>query len=329
MTQDTEEIFTRYKTYLKLERSFSANTLDAYQRDLEKLTLYAEQNHLDIRKLTYEDLQHFIAGLHDQKIQARSVARILSGVKSFYRFLLLDGYIESDPSELVEVPKIGLKLPDVLSVNEIDRILATIDVSTTEGQRNRAMLEVLYSCGLRVSELISLHISDIYPDEEFIRVEGKGSKQRLVPISQTALREIKNYVYLRGFMTPKKGAEDRYSSSSSNKPNWQVSIRKSVRTLSAIPLPHTFWKAEQTCAPSKRCWDTRILLRPKSIRISTGSSSAKRFWSIIRVIIGRSESSISIYSSGPPPLRLICWRNLPVLSNTNNFSSCMPWVERI
>lgn len=208
MTQDTEEIFTRYKTYLKLERSFSANTLDAYQRDLEKLTLYAEQNHLDIRKLTYEDLQHFIAGLHDQKIQARSVARILSGVKSFYRFLLLDGYIESDPSELVEVPKIGLKLPDVLSVNEIDRILATIDVSTTEGQRNRAMLEVLYSCGLRVSELISLHISDIYPDEEFIRVEGKGSKQRLVPISKTALREIKNYVYLRGFMTPKKGAED-------------------------------------------------------------------------------------------------------------------------
>lgn len=208
MARLTEDIFTRYKTYLKLEKSFSPNTIEAYQRDLKKLIAFIKEQGLDLKQLTYEDLQQFLAELHEQKIQPRSVARIISGIKSFYRFLLIDGYIENDPSELLEMPQIGLKLPDVLSVNEIDQILNTIDVSTTEGQRNRAMLEVLYSCGLRVSELTSLRISDIYPTEGFIRVEGKGSKQRLVPISDIALREISNYIYLRGFITPQKGAED-------------------------------------------------------------------------------------------------------------------------
>lgn len=208
MARLTEDIFTRYKTYLKLEKSFSPNTIEAYQRDLKKLIAFIKEQGLDLKQLTYEDLQQFLAELHEQKIQPRSVARIISGIKSFYRFLLIDGYIENDPSELLEMPQIGLKLPDVLSVNEIDRILNTIDVSTTEGQRNRAILEVLYSCGLRVSELTSLRISDIYPTEGFIRVEGKGSKQRLVPISDIALREISNYIYLRGFITPQKGAED-------------------------------------------------------------------------------------------------------------------------
>lgn len=208
MARLTEDIFTRYKTYLKLEKSFSPNTIEAYQRDLKKLIAFIKEQGLDLKQLTYEDLQQFLAELHEQKIQPRSVARIISGIKSFYRFLLIDGYIENDPSELLEMPQIGLKLPYVLSVNEIDQILNTIDVSTTEGQRNRAMLEVLYSCGLRVSELTSLRISDIYPTEGFIRVEGKGSKQRLVPISDIALREISNYIYLRGFITPQKGAED-------------------------------------------------------------------------------------------------------------------------
>lgn len=208
MARLTEDIFTRYKTYLKLEKSFSPNTIEAYQRDLKKLIAFIKEQGLDLKQLTYEDLQQFLAELHEQKIQPRSVARIISGIKSFYRFLLIDGYIENDPSELLEMPQIGLKLPYVLSVNEIDQILNTIDVSTTEGQRNRAILEVLYSCGLRVSELTSLRISDIYPTEGFIRVEGKGSKQRLVPISDIALREISNYIYLRGFITPQKGAED-------------------------------------------------------------------------------------------------------------------------
>ncbi len=206
--QGKENICQRYKSYLRLEKALSANTVEAYLADLHKLVLFAESEGVDIRKITYDDLQQFVAQLRDIGIHARSQARIISGIKSFYKFLLLDGYIESDPTELLELPKIGTRLPDVLSVQEIDRMLDSIDLSTPEGQRNRAMLEVLYSCGLRVSELTGLRIPDIYPEEGFIKVEGKGSKQRLVPISQTALREIDNYLYYRGMMTVKKGAED-------------------------------------------------------------------------------------------------------------------------
>lgn len=201
-------ILRRYVTYLRLEKSFSPNTVAAYLRDLQKLVDFVTAEKLDILQVTYENLEQFLAQLWDIGADPRSVARIISGIRSFYGFLLLDEYIESDPTELLESPKIGMKLPEVLSVDEIDRMLSTIDVSTMEGQRNRAMLEVLYSCGLRVSELISLRISDIYPEEEFIRVEGKGSKQRLVPISQVALEEIRNYMEYRGELTVKRGAED-------------------------------------------------------------------------------------------------------------------------
>lgn len=201
-------LLRRYVTYLRLEKSFSPNTVAAYLRDLQKLVDFVTAEKLDILQVTYENLEQFLAQLWDIGADPRSVARIISGIRSFYGFLLLDEYIESDPTELLESPKIGMKLPEVLSVDEIDRMLTTIDVSTMEGQRNRAMLEVLYSCGLRVSELISLRISDIYPEEEFIRVEGKGSKQRLVPISQVALNEIRNYMEYRGDLTVKRGAED-------------------------------------------------------------------------------------------------------------------------
>lgn len=201
-------LLRRYVTYLRLEKSFSPNTVAAYLRDLQKLVDFVTAEKLDILQVTYENLEQFLAQLWDIGADPRSIARIISGIRSFYGFLLLDEYIESDPTELLESPKIGMKLPEVLSVDEIDRMLSTIDVSTMEGQRNRAMLEVLYSCGLRVSELISLRISDIYPEEEFIRVEGKGSKQRLVPISQVALEEIRNYMEYRGELTVKRGAED-------------------------------------------------------------------------------------------------------------------------
>lgn len=204
----TEEMVSKYKMYLRLERSLSANTIAAYLDDLAKLLHFLEEEGLEVREVTYEDLQQLVAGLHDIGIHPRSQARIISGIKSFYKFLLIDGYIQTDPTELLETPKVGMKLPEILSVEEIDRILASIDLTTAEGQRNRAMLEVLYSCGLRVSELISLRISDIYPEEEFIRVEGKGSKERLVPISKTALREIQNYLYFRGEQVVKRGAED-------------------------------------------------------------------------------------------------------------------------
>lgn len=201
-------IYVKYQIYLRLEKSLSPNSVDAYMRDLSKLVNFTVNEKLNITELTYEDLQQFLAQLHDIGIHPRSQARIISGIRSFYRFLLLEDYIETDPTELLESPKIGMKIPEVLSVNEINSILASIDLSLLEGQRNRAMLEVLYSCGLRVSELTSLRYSDVYFDEGFIKVEGKGSKQRLVPISDLAIREIRNYLIDRNAITIKKGFED-------------------------------------------------------------------------------------------------------------------------
>ena len=206
--QQGKDIISKYKTWLRLEKSLSANSIDAYLTDLDKLTRFIENEGKEYTDITYQDLQQFVAQLRDIGIHPRSQARIISGIKSFHRFMLLDEYITVDPTELLESPKIGLKLPEVLTVNEINNILDSIDLSLPEGQRNRAMLEVLYSCGLRVSELITLRYSDVYFDEGFIRVEGKGSKQRLVPISDTAIREIKNYLLDRNLMVVKKGFED-------------------------------------------------------------------------------------------------------------------------
>lgn len=206
--QQGKDIINRYNTYLRLEKALSANSIDAYLTDLDKLIRFVESEGLKFDEVSYENLQQFVAQLHDVGIHPRSQARIISGIKSFYRFLFLDGYITVDPTELLETPKIGLKLPEVLSVNEINDILDSIDLSVPEGHRNRAMLEVLYSCGLRVSELINLRFTDIYIDEGFIKVEGKGGKQRLVPISDIAIREIKNYLYDRNMVVVKKGFED-------------------------------------------------------------------------------------------------------------------------
>lgn len=186
-------IIRKYNQFLRLEKSLSPNTLDAYQTDLEKLLRFLEDEKIEILAVTLEDLQHFIAGLHDIGIHPRSQARILSGIKSFFHFLVLADYLKGDPSELLEGPKIGFKLPEVLMIEEIDQIIAAIDLSSNEGQRNRAILETLYSCGLRVSELCNLKISDLYFTEGFIKVEGKGSKQRLVPISPRAIKEITNW----------------------------------------------------------------------------------------------------------------------------------------
>ena len=207
-TEKTDKILVKYRQYLKLEKSLSDNTVDAYLTDLDKLLAYLTLENINILDVRLENLEDFSAGLHDIGIHPRSQARIISGIKSFYRFLFLDDYITTDPTELLESPKIGLKLPEVLTVNEINSILDTIDLTLPEGQRNRAMLEVLYSCGLRVSELVSLRFTDVYFDEGFIKVEGKGSKQRLVPISETAIKEIKNYLYDRNHVAVKKGFED-------------------------------------------------------------------------------------------------------------------------
>ena len=203
-----KDIFTKYKIYLQLEKSLSANSIDAYWRDLDKLRNFADDKGIKIQDIKYEDLQEFVAELHDIGIHPRSQARIISGIKSFYHFLLLEDYIQDDPTELLESPKFGTKLPEVLSVNDINALLDSIDLSTPEGHRYRAMLEVLYSCGLRVSELVNLKFSDIYPKEGFIKVEGKGNKQRLVPISDIALKEIEMYLPDRGVITVKPGNED-------------------------------------------------------------------------------------------------------------------------
>ena len=208
MEEKNNNYLHKYKTWLRLEKGLSPNTMEAYLDDLNKLFQFVQNEGLQILQIRYSDLQHFVAQLSDIGISPRSQARIISGIKSFYRFLLLEDYMRIDPTELLESPKIGLKLPEVLSVEEVNQLLDSIDLSISLGQRNRAMLETLYSCGLRVSELILLRYSDVYFDEEFIRIEGKGKKQRLVPISQTAIHEIQNYLYSRRKIKAQKGFED-------------------------------------------------------------------------------------------------------------------------
>ena len=203
-----EKIIGKYKRYLLLEKGLSANSIDAYMTDLQKLADFANNKNLIFSEIKLSHLEEFLAELHDQGLKARSMARVISGIKSFFHFLVLDGFIKDNPSRLLEAPKIGLKLPVVLSVEEIDSILGAIDVSTAEGTRNYAIIETLYSCGLRVSELTNLRFSDFFFDEGFIRVQGKGSKQRLVPISETAIQKIKNYLQHRSQQIVKKGSED-------------------------------------------------------------------------------------------------------------------------
>lgn len=242
----TEQITHQYLKYLKLEKSFSKNTLDAYTSDLDKLLSFLQSEDIYILDVTLNDLQQFAAGLHDIGIHARSQARIISGIKSFFNFLIMTDLIETDPSKLLEGPKIGFKLPEVLTVEEIDRIISAIDLSKNEGQRNRAILETLYSCGLRVSELCYLKISDLYLDEGFIKVEGKGKKQRLVPISPKAIREIDLYFIDRNRMSIKKGYEDFLFVSKRGNNISRIMVFHIIKTLAQEAdikksiSPHTF-----------------------------------------------------------------------------------------
>ena len=200
-------VVRKYVTFLKLEKSLSKHSVEAYLSDLQKLVDYSG----GVEKLLVlktDDLEAFLCQLRDCGIHARSQARILSGIKSFYRFLLIEDYLQVDPTELVDAPRLGRHLPEVLSVEEIDRIIRCIDLSSKEGQRNKAMLETLYSCGLRVSELLTLKLSNCYFEEEYLLVEGKGSKQRLVPISQRAIHEIRLWMPDRSALDIKKGQED-------------------------------------------------------------------------------------------------------------------------
>lgn len=202
------EITKHYLRYLKLERGYSPNTVEAYKHDLEWLLSYLEQEGLDPLSVKLEDLEHFAAMLSDHGISAKSQARILSGVRSFYRYLVLDGYLDVDPTELLESPHLPQHLPEYLSTEEVDALENSIDLTSNEGHRNRAIIEVFFSCGLRVSELTNLKLSDLFLSQGFIRVNGKGGKQRLVPISERAIHELELWFDDRRQMEIKPGEED-------------------------------------------------------------------------------------------------------------------------
>ncbi|MBX7182248.1 MAG: site-specific tyrosine recombinase XerD [Bacteroidia bacterium] len=208
---DNEKVLNRYRRYLQLERGLSENTLESYFRDIRLLFQFStlELNGKPINSINYHDLLAFLNHLTQIGIAASSQARTISGIRSFYDFLLLEKMIEANPTELVELPHQARKLPDVLSASEIDQMLQLIDRSTPEGERNLAMLETLYGSGLRVSELVQLKISDLYLEDEFVKILGKGSKERLVPLSPVSIRLISNYIqHVRIHLPQQKGFED-------------------------------------------------------------------------------------------------------------------------
>lgn len=199
-----------YQLYLKIERGLSQNTIDSYTRDLDKLILFLNDNNLNLSPIVInnEVIQQFIYDVA-KKVNPRSQARIISGLRSFFEYLIFEDYRQTNPTDLIEAPKIGRKLPDTLSEGEINELISAIDLSHPQGERNRTILETMYSCGLRVSELITLKISDLFFEEGFIRVIGKGNKQRFVPIHKTAQKYILMYLnQIRSHIQPQKGSED-------------------------------------------------------------------------------------------------------------------------
>ncbi len=206
---DIADVKRRFVGYLTLEKGMSRNTAVAYGDDVNKLTDYLAAAGVGIDHASADDMERFVCTLHDVGIQPRSVARIISGVKSFYKFLRMEGYMEADPTELLLTPKIGRHLPEVLTIAEIDAMIDCIDMSKPEGQRNRAIIETLYGCGLRVSELVTLRLSQLYLEERYVIIQGKGNKQRLVPISPVAIEQISLYLeQTRSRQVVKKGSED-------------------------------------------------------------------------------------------------------------------------
>ena len=233
-----------YQMYLKLEKRVSANTIEGYLRDIQKLINYSDKQPLDYSQ---DDLRDFVHDFASSEYSVRSQARVISGLKSFFGYLQLEDFREDNPTSLLETPKIGMKLPDVLSVKEIDKMIEVIDLSKPEGQRNRAIIEVLYGCGLRVSELINLKISDLFFDDGFIRVIGKGNKQRLVPISDYTIKYINLYKEsIRIHLPIQVGFEDFLFLNRRGKNLTRVMIFTIVKELSIIAgvkktiSPHTF-----------------------------------------------------------------------------------------
>lgn len=259
-----ERLIQNFKTYLRLERSLSDNSVSAYLEDIHKLSVYCDSQQLKLTDLTYAHLSSFTESLSELGISPRTQARIISGIKSFYKFLLLEKVISEDPTGLLESPKIGRHLPDVLSNNEINDLISHIDLSKPEGQRNKAIIETLYGCGLRVSELINLKISEIFFDEMFIRVIGKGDKQRLVPINNTALKEINLYLnFDRVKLDIKKGHEDFLFLNRRGRQLSRVMIFTIIKNLAEVSgikkniSPHTF----------RHSFATELLERGANLRV--------------------------------------------------------------
>lgn len=242
-----EQFRKDFINYLKIERGLSENSIFAYQRDLEKLMHYCEPISIAPNDVQLETLKHFIADLYELGLSARSQARIISGIKQFFDFLIMEDIRKDDPSELLESPKIGKKLPVFLTLNEIDQLQSAIDLSKPEGHRNKAILETLYSCGLRVSELINLKFSNLFFEQSFVRIIGKGNKERLVPVSPSVEKEINLYVTgTRNHQTVQSGHEDFVFLNRRGKQLTRVMIFTIVKDLAqAIGLkkkisPHTF-----------------------------------------------------------------------------------------
>lgn len=246
---DWKSSLAGFKAYLQLERSLSANSVDAYQRDLNKLISYLERSNLNLspKEIELNHLQGLMQWITELGMNPTSQARIISGIKAFYKYLLLEDEIISDPTELLEAPRTGRKLPEFLSTNEINDLIGAIDLSKPEGERNRAMLETLYSCGLRVSELTGVLISNIYENDGFIKIIGKGDKERLVPIAQSALRYINIYRReIRSHLDIKKGHEDCLFLNRRGAQLSRVMIFTIIKNLAATAgikkniSPHTF-----------------------------------------------------------------------------------------
>ena len=238
-----------FQYFIRLEKSLSQNSVEAYTNDLNKLVQFLEYYGKTVppEGVDLNTLRDFVKWINEFGMSARSQARIISGIKAFYRFLLLDDRIEEDPTVLLESPKTGRKLPEILSLEEIDRLISVIDLSKPEGHRNKAIIEVLYGCGLRVSELTGLRISDLYLDKGFIRVFGKGDKERLVPIGRKTITEIKNYLPDRNtFLNVEKEFRDILFLNRRGKRLTRVMIFTIVRMLAKISgikktiSPHTF-----------------------------------------------------------------------------------------
>ncbi|SMC87019.1 site-specific tyrosine recombinase XerD [Moheibacter sediminis] len=238
------EAISEYKSYLKLEKSLSDNTLEAYLRDLRKLEFFSDKNPIEIGK---SDVEEFLYQFAKSETAIRSQARLISSLKSFFGYLQLEDWRSDNPAELLETPKLGMKLPDTLSEEEIDKLVAAIDLSLAEGERNRAIIETLYGCGLRVSELTELKLSDLFFEEDFIRVTGKGNKQRLIPISGYTVKYINLYKeHIRNHQVIQKGFEDYLFLNRRGKNLTRVMIFTIIKNLAERAgihkkiSPHTF-----------------------------------------------------------------------------------------